>query len=234
MKKAIKVIMLALAIVMISRVLPSQAKSDSYIRNRIVRLKSEQGMCSGEQVRTTSGKDYILTAAHCGLLAKDGMFHVILEDGSTIERRFIAEDDKSDLILIEGLPNLRGLDIAQLDARFEKIRTFSHGHDYDTYTTEGVIIQDTHIQVMLHMIMSPSEMQACRGAKYKVGYIYEIIPVCYMDITETATTAQIVPGSSGGAAVNAHGDLIGVNSAGNEAFSFLVTLQDIKGFLSDK
>lgn len=194
-------------------------------------------MCSGEQVRTPSGKDVIISAAHCLPLAdKDGIFHVKDEDGHLLDRKLIAEDPNSDLIIIEGLPNLRGLQIAKKDARFEHVRTFSHGSNMDTYTTEGVIVQDLKIQVPLGLALMPAEQKACLAKpKNSIGYIMGIFPVCMMDLVETVMTAKIVPGSSGGATVNDQGDLIGVNSASDSnQFSFIVTLSDIHRFLSDK
>lgn len=212
-------------------------KSDNYIRHRIVRLYSEHGMCSGEQIRTPSGKDLIISAAHCLPLAdQNGIFHVKDEDGALYDRKLIAEDMHSDLIVLEGLPHLHGLRIGKHSERFEHVRTFSHGANMDTYTTEGVIVQDLKVQVALGLALMPEEQKACLSKpKNSLGYIMGIFPVCVLDVIETVMTAKIVPGSSGGATVNDRGDLIGVNSAsdGNQ-FSMIVTLGDIQRFLSDK
>jgi S1-C subfamily serine protease len=56
--------------------------------------------------------------------------------------------------------------------------------------------------------------------------------MCFLKVVEVATTAKVVPGSSGGMVVDDVGDLIGVVSASNGDFGFLVRLQDIKNFLA--
>lgn len=231
----IRAVLAAVAVSLIASMAYGKPKSDRYIRNRIVRIKNERGMCSGEQVRAPSGKDYILSAAHCdGMADKDGIFHIIMEDGTRIDRKRVSVDPLSDLLLIEGIPGIRGLDIAKSIGRFQKLRNFSHGHDYDTYVTQGDVVQDSRIQIMTGIILSEEDLKACSGApKFKIGYMYNIIPICLLDVTETVTTIPIVPGSSGGADVNDQGELVGVNSASDgEGFGFIVRLSDIQSFLS--
>lgn len=107
--------------------------SDTHIRSRIVRITSDRGMCSGEQVRAPSGQDYILTAGHCNILSSsDGAYNVVTEDGKSLKRHLVQEDPNSDLMLLEGLPGV----VAQA-YRGQRVKTFTHGRDLDTYSTEG-------------------------------------------------------------------------------------------------
>jgi S1-C subfamily serine protease len=212
----------------------SGGKSESYLYNRAVKLISIRGTCSGEQVRAPSGIDYILTAAHCLPLAQDGSITIITEDGRRMQRKVIAEDTRSDLLLLEGVPNLRGLDIADYSLPKEKVRTFTHGRGLDTYKTEGVLIQNIQLPVPLFAITSEGDIARCQMTKHRItdlDFGFMVIKVCLLDVQETITTAMIVPGSSGGMVVDANGDLVGVVSAGDGFFGYLVRLEDIRIFI---
>lgn len=211
----------------------SKGRTENNIKDRVVRILGDAGMCSGEQVRAPSSENYILTAAHCKILEKDGQMLIVKESGDRLWRRVIAEDPKSDLLLVEGLPGVDGLDIARSMYR-EHIRTFTHGANHDTYETEGYIIAIEPVQIPAFAIFSIEEASKCKAPKYKIEHLNDFfgsMDLCVIEVDETAMTAMIVPGSSGGAVVNDHGDIVGVVSAGNGNFGFLVTLKDIKAFL---
>ena len=228
-----KLVFATVAAVVLVHVL--EIKSESQIRKRVVKLSSPHGMCSGEQVRAPSGVDYILTAAHCRVLEENGQITITDAEGHTLKRNVIAEDPKSDLLLLEGLPGLRGLDIASTVSKTEKVRTFTHGHNRDTYKTEGEAIQRSKVQVLINMIENSEQESACESApKYKVLKAltpFGEIEACIMEIEEMASTAAIVPGSSGGPLVDPAGDLVGVASCLGDGFSYFVKLSDIADFL---
>lgn len=221
----------ALATALVKGYLPY--KTEAYIKNRVVRIASATNSCSGEQVRGASGEDYILTAAHCFGITQDPTFYVTTEDGRVLKRKVIAEDIKSDLLLLEGVPGLRGLDTANYYYRNMPVRSFTHGDRLDTYKTEGVLIQHRDIMVLIGMVETEEQATRCQS---KPG-VYEILDLgffigCIAHYNETATTALIVPGSSGGPVVNDMGSLVGVVSAGGDNFGYLVNLDDIQRFLS--
>ena len=207
-------------------------KSEEYLRDRVVMLIGNGHRCSGEQVRAPSGVDYILSAGHCSVTAVDGSIEIQTEDGAILKRRVIAEDPNSDLLLIEGLPNVHGLNVAVQAKKFEHIRTFTHGHAMATYKTEGMLLQNVETKFITGEIHSKKEQDSCVAIpKYKTFNIYSG-EVCILDVEETATSASIVPGSSGGMVVNSHGDLVGVASATDGYFGYLVRLSDIQAFLA--
>lgn len=214
-----------------------KSPSDSFIHNRVVKLVSERGACSGEQIEAPSGTSYVLTAAHCRILADSaGSIRVILEDGTKISRRVIAEDPNSDLLLLEGVPGLSGLKIASNSFQDEHVRTFTHGKARNTYQTEGRLIQNEVVQVILEIISSDEALSRCKSApKYEVVEAESFsgpVSVCLLSVRETVTTAFIVPGSSGGAVLDDSGRLLGVVSAGDDKFGFLVRRDDIERFLA--
>lgn len=211
------------------------SRSEKDIRNHVVKLVNERGSCSGEQIKAPSGMNYILTAAHCRVLEKDGSIEIITENGKHLMRKVIAEDDKSDLLLLEGVPNFEGLSIADYFHKGEHIRTFTHGMGFSTHKSEGELIMYYKVQIPLYQINDQQDEDSCNKPKNSVinlSFWGENLKFCLLQVIETATNAVVNPGSSGGPVVNDSGDLVGVVSAGDGRFGFLVTLQDIKSFLS--
>lgn len=205
--------------------------SDAFVKSRVVKLTGRGGLCSGSQIRTASGKDFILSAAHCiGLKDKNDMIDVEDENGNVIQRKVLAEDERSDLMVLEGLPNMKGLPIAK-DASFgEHIRTFTHGSGYETWKSEGFLI-DEDPELMVPIDIEPSK---CNMPKYKLvpmRFGFFEFKVCALTVSEFVTDARITPGSSGGMIVNDSGELMAVASAGGNGWSFLVRTIDINAFL---
>jgi len=223
----------AVSLLLVLLAIASCGKSDRYIRNNVVMLKSEKGQCSGIQVKGPSGTPYILTAGHCSHLAKDGSMTVITEDKRHLSRRVIEEDANSDLLLLEGLPDENGLGIALKSERFEGVRTFTHGRGHDTYQTTGVIVEDAVVNSPPSIVKSQEEYDSCvHQSKYMFLPIGNT-GMCFMLVKETVITAEIVPGSSGGAVVNAKGQLVGIASMTGGGFHYMVRLSDIQTFLAN-
>lgn len=204
--------------------------SDSSAKSRSIKLISQAGACSGVQVRAPSGQSYIMTASHCKILADANRdIEAVTESGSHIKRHIIVEDPKSDLLLLEGIPGMKGLEIADRIWAGEHVRTFTHGGGLDTYKTEGVLIQQKNVQIPM------ADEKECSMPKYKsIELDFGILgafKLCVMDVAEIATTTQTVPGSSGGMVVDDSNRLAGIVSAGDGHFGFLVRRLDIKDFI---
>lgn len=204
-------------------------------KDKIVRIFSERGMCSGEQVHSPSGVDYILTAGHCrGLSDKSDVFSIKTEDGRILQRKLIAEDPNSDLLLIEGLPKTEGINIADRSYSSENITTLTHGNNFDTYMTKGVLIQMERVLAPVTAVSSEEDKAKCSSMPKNLvqeGMFGEAY--CCLNVMEVVSTALIVPGSSGGAVLDSSMSLVGVVSAGDGKFGAFVSLKDIKAFLSN-
>lgn len=209
-------------------------RSDFYARERAVKLKSAKGSCSGEQIEAFSGDTYILTAAHCRMLSEDGVsIKVITENGAVLMRKIIAEDSKSDLLLLEGIPNLSGIPLATSAKRLEYVKTFTMGKGFDTFKTEGVLIGVNEAAAIIGLVGDKGN--ACEDPKYKIVNVNEYgqdFAVCVLQVKEMTTTASISPGSSGGMVLNSTSELVGVVSMGDGTFGYLVTIEDIRAFLA--
>ena len=234
--KKIGVLILA-AVAIMASMSAHKERLDSYVKSRVVQIVNERGSCSGEQIRTASGMDYVLTAAHCKILSKEGSYTVISEDGKKMERKEIAEDGYSDLLLLEGMPGMKGLEIAKYSYPGEHVRTQTHGHAFKTYKTEGVLIQDTIMQIPLFEASAPEDYEKCtRMPKYEVipmDTFFGPMPVCALSVYETVMTAFIAPGSSGGPVVDDDGKLVGVVSATGDNYGFIVPTAAIHKFIDN-
>lgn len=209
---------------------------DSYFMSKSVKLVSDRGSCSGQQVTAASGSIYILTAAHCLILARDGSITALTEDGRRMQRRVIAEDINSDLALLEGVPLMPGLEIADKVSRGDHVRTYTHGSGFPTYKTEGQIIDEKQVQVLQEITQGELTVKCDmpKNKKLELDTAFGKFKACIIDTMGIVTDARIVPGSSGGMVVSDSGKLVGVVSAGNDAgFGFLVDLKDIQNFLSN-
>jgi len=231
-KKKKRCIIIALALIAAIMAPMLGTVSERSLRNRVVKLKAARGSCSGEQVRAPSGESFILSAGHCSLLADaSGSITVELESGAEIQRKIIAEDPKSDLLLIEGIPGMRGIDIAKSAGPGTLVRTFTHGAGYKTYKTSGELVQESHLNIFFGEGACPSKAPKFKEINIEI-FPGLILSACLLSVTEMTMTAMIVPGSSGGMVVDSAGALVGVVSAGDGKFGQIVLLSDIQAFLA--
>jgi S1-C subfamily serine protease len=204
-----------------------QQFNEDWMRSKVVKISSDHGMCSGEYVVAGSGETYILTAAHCKDLETDGSYRVTGENGAVHYVKRVAEDGESDLMLLEAPAGVVGLKIADRAERAETVQTFTHGSNLDTYKTSGVIIQTKVAPVPMFDAITDDQKSACLSkAKYEL-----IDGNCILTTELTFSTAFVAGGSSGGPAVNAKGELVGVVSAGGQGYGLFVRLYDIRQFL---
>lgn len=205
-------------------------------RQSSMKLEGKNGQCSGVQIKAKSGKEYILSAGHCAHLSDDKTIKVTDESGRILSRQIIAEDQNSDLLLIEAVPGTRSIEIDDKDIVGQKVETFTHGSGLDTYRTSGELIQFKEINIPLYPIETPEQDVACKAVPKNRVDVYmmfgEPFIVCSMHLDGVVSTAKVVPGSSGGMVVHDK-KLVGIVSATSSDFAFFVSLKDIHQFVDN-
>lgn len=214
----------------------STFKSENYLRSRVVQLTGDKkGSCSGVQVHAPSGQDYILSAAHCSILADEqGNVNVRLDETRFIKRRIIEVSIKTDLMLLEGMPNLKGLSIASKFKVGQHLRSFTHGGGMDTYKTEGELVEVAEIDIANNLIRNEADEQACSLPKNRVKEyqtIFGPVKICVIHIKVFLSTTRVIPGSSGGLIANDKGQIIGIVSGGDDFMGAFVTNDQIQEFV---
>lgn len=218
---------------------PSAPKrlTDDQIRSSVVKIYGG-GSCSGTQIEAPSGKKYILTAAHCLPIAVDGVMHIQTEDSGSYFSKVIEEDMTSDLLLLEPAPGVPAIKIAKDIGRHEHLKSYTHGHGYPTYQTEGHYVGEDVVQYIEGYIESAEDRAKCSKPKHKIETMDVFgmftLEVCTVKLVESVTTVKAVPGSSGGLVLNDSDELAGVVSTGNADFTNLVTVKDIQRFLEKR
>lgn len=235
MKKLFKVAAAFLAgVVIVNSIYQSElTKTDKYIRNRVLMLKGNNGQCTGVEIKAPSGKIYTLTAGHCSALIVKGKIWATNEKGEEKQVDFISIDPIHDLMLLSAYDN-KSIEVAKHVHQHERIHTLTHGHGYPTYRTDGELLNISLVEVGMH-INSEEDIKECTGAinRKLVFDITSFSYICLISLEEQNTTAAILPGSSGGPALNSDGELVGIASCSSEGsfISGFVPLKYIHQFL---
>lgn len=198
--------------------------TDSYVRGRVFLLKSAKGSCTGVEVKGKS-KHYILTAGHCRPLLIENKLDAVSEEGVITSVSFVAEDDKSDLMLLTAADS-KTIDLAPAIYSRQPVHSMTHGYGRDSYRVDGETIQEE----LVNIPMEDTPVEDCITSKLKV-MVTPFGPICVLHTITVVTTSWVVPGSSGGPMLDTSGRLVGIISAGDTHFSEIVPLYDIKKFL---
>lgn len=202
-------------------------------RSRTVMLVSTEGSCSGTQIKAPSGKDYILSAAHCKPIAfGDGsQILVIDEQRHMYPRKIIAIDVKKDLLLVEGIPYMEGVPIAKSARTGDVVMSFTHGLGLPAYEAVGKLLGPVHTIFIPKAMEDEADMAKCRHPIISFMGLF-----CMEPHRTQETSMKVLPGSSGGGVLNMSGEIVGVVSAGDTStfMGELVSLKDIRQFLAKR
>jgi CBS-domain-containing membrane protein len=180
--------------------------------------------CSAIEVKAPSGKNYTMSAGHCAPMAVNEYIMATREDGSQIMIKVLKVDAERDLMLLEAADE-KSIDVANSEKFHQHIHTLTHGHGMPTYRTDGELLKDVDIKIE-DPIGSEEEMKKCKNI---VVGAFEMD--CELKLHVIMSTAQVLPGSSGGAILNKQGQLVGIVSCTDGFFSGFVMLKDIQEML---
>lgn len=194
----------------------SISDNDKMDRDRVVRLSGNGGYCTGAMIIAPSDKPYIITAAHCNVLRskEDNTINAETEDGMIYQVHIVKMDVDNDLMILDPIPGRSlGFVIAPRIEKHQKVHTMSRGKGFPSYRTDGEF---------LDIIVLP------------MGF--DFLSLAPINVTFAATTAWVIPGSSGGPMLSEHGELIGVIQAMDMEFlhiSYISPLKVLQDFVKD-
>lgn len=199
-----------------------------------------QGGGTGFAIRGKSGHRYIMTNAHICQMYKGGKIATIQEqDGTMLDREIIQISDQTDLCLIEGVKNLRPLDLANFAYVGQTVAVVGHPELMPLNISFGDILGEHPTDVILGMIPETMSQSDCNHSNYRIEHVdsgmFGVLDLCIEEVNAYQTTATSMPGNSGSPVVNWRGQLIGVLFAGDQKvyWGSVVVLEDVKDFLSD-
>jgi S1-C subfamily serine protease len=212
---------------------------DSSVGNVVIKVtqdKTQSRGGSGFHVEAPSGSTYILTNAHvCHAAADDGKVVVsTVKHDRTMKRNIIEIYDKHDLCLVEGLPGVKGIEVANSFEPGQNARVIGFPGLRARRQSLGKNLGITDINLVTDVVQTEEQATACKesGGKLYDAFVFFL---CVKQYKAVETNIVGFGGNSGSPAINFWGNLVGVLFAGDSKtnYSFLVPLSDIKAFLQD-
>jgi S1-C subfamily serine protease len=205
----------------------SMLQSDKYIRDRVLMITGKNVLCSAIEVRAPSGKNYTMSAAHCAAMAINGYVTAINEDGDQKMIKVLEVDDPHDLMLLEPYDE-KSIDVAKSEQRHQRVHTITHGHGMPSYRTDGELLDIVNI-TLATPIDSDEALAKCKNI-----VINDLELGCEKKYNVIMSTAQVLPGSSGGAVLNEEGKLVGIVSCTDGFFAGFIPIDDINNLLKGR
>lgn len=191
---------------------------------------------TGFAIQAASGKQFIMTNAHvCNGVQVLGNVRLKLPDGKEVSRKVHKIDTVHDLCLIEGVKELKPLDIGSDQSKGDQLYVVGHPGLRQLTISHEEYIGRTSIEL-------DYDVKTKQECPYKIidipapwNFFLGKNFVCLRDYPALETTAVIYGGNSGSPVVNKWGNLIGVAFAGNsqqEHNNFVIPLRYVRLFLS--
>ena len=263
--KAKELTLSALAIVLIVSglgylVLKAPEIHGMYLRQEVgskvymIQGKLNGGGGTGFAVQAPSGQHYIVTNSHVceGALSQSEDKTSLLvtnQKGQSMRRRVIENSDFTDLCLLEGLPGVKGLQLAGEPHQGETSYVVGHPRLRPMSVSKGEIVGATDVPILAYIMpgnaiidmMAPhlvNKEGKCDAPKNKIEEIKETmigpITIC-LNVTKAAymSTIVIFGGNSGSPMVNLWGNVQGVAFATDDTnWGYIVSLSDLTRFLA--
>ena len=205
--------------------------SDEYVRRRVIQISTPKGGCTGVEIKAPSGKIFTLTAGHCAEMLVNDSASAKDEDGVEFVIHKLKIDESVDLMLMTPVGN-KSIDVADKTYLHEHVRTLTHGAMLPIFRTDGEVLNIIKIDVMKFIINEEHPESDCPKTPWERIEPGLFGDACIMTLNSQLMSAIIIPGSSGGPAVDDDGRLVGIASnTGGGFISGFVPLKDIQAFL---
>jgi len=215
-----------------------------YVGKNVVKILGKGGGGTGFYITTPKNKTYILTNNHICELADNADKLKVVHNNNEFFSKVAFRSKKTDLCLIESNDERNGVELADSMELGESANLLGHPGLRPLTLHKGEAIGYEKIDLLFGLDVPEDR---CFGVTYFLKnydtpesillQAQGINSLCVVTVDSTSMNMISYPGASGSPVVNEHGELIGVLFAGNTqaiTVSFLVPLEDVREFLSDK
>lgn len=189
---------------------------------------------TGFAVRSpSSGKLYTITNAHvCNITDKP--FLIAAKGQTRLRVQIIEVMDHADLCILQGLPYMKGLEVAGSIRLFDGVYVVGHPELQPINMTAGwvrtrVLVPISYCQKAVNrarVMVLPDKRKGARA-------LFEFDASCIKEMDSIMTNNDSKPGNSGSAVLNEQGEVVGVLFAGDSnGTSLIVPLDYLKSLLS--
>lgn len=205
----------------------------NWIRNKVgsqvvmIVNEAHTGGGTGFAVQTPHGQTLTLTNSH--ICAMGDNIYAKLREDRYFPLHKLEVSQKTDLCLLEGVPGLSGIKVADDVYIGQELGLVGHPELMPLTLSKGELIGYDNRQVVM-------DFQGCKEENEQYKTVITIFgPLCVRTVYSGLTTIVALPGNSGSPTVDFMGHLVGVLFAGGgeASWGLIIPLKDVKEFLRD-
>jgi S1-C subfamily serine protease len=199
------------------------------VGSKVIMITDDRGGGTGFAIKTSKGKDLILTNSHICDMSENGKYLNTNVNGVSVRLDIIKKSKTSDLCLVSNPLKIKGLSMSDGLKIGEELAIVGHPMLYPLSLSRGEFLGYTEIQIVTKMLSSYSDK--CETDEKEVPTIFGTF--CLKSYDSGITNAIALGGNSGSPVVNFYGEVVGVLFAANNRsnWGIIVPLRDVEEFL---
>ena len=187
---------------------------------------------TGFAVRAASGKLYTVTNAHVCRIT-DKSFLIASRGSVRLRLQIIEIMEEADLCVLQGIPFMKGLEVAEGLGLFEGVYVVGHPRLQPINMTAGWVRTRVYVPIAYCNKAGGAKVQVLPDQRKSARSIFDLDESCIKDMDSIMTNNDSQPGNSGSAVLNDKGQVVGVLFAGDSAgTSLIVPLNYLHSLLS--